>query len=421
MHFKEACDLLSMRSSVAGVGRTELRILLKKLGNPEKNLKVIHVAGTNGKGSVCTLLAHTLTTAGHKTGLFISPHLIYLTERITLNGCPITRQSLCRILQKVVSLETNSLNFFELLTVAAFVYFAEKKVEYVVLETGLGGRKDPTTVCNPLACVITSVGLDHTQLLGNTLQKIAAEKAGILKKKVPVFCGEIPPAALRVVRSYAGRKGALLKFVRTGSPFSCVRIKWYKNEMILSDGQSNWPLHVIGEKQPLNACLVYQICTHLAIPAAAIKKAFKTIRLEGRFESISQRKNRFILDGAHNPQAIKSLISLWQKHPQYPHGTLLCGFMKDKDFPQMLHLLQPHFEDVIITCPPSRRACGSKELAPFLSKDVVFEPDFKKAFTRAKQKRLVVCTGSFYLVGAYLHKLKIEIESVDTAVRFVVK
>ena len=406
MHFKEACDLLSMRSSVQGVDLAGLRILLKKLGNPEKKLKIIHVAGTNGKGSVCTLLAHTLTTAGHKTGLFISPHLIHVTERITIDGSSIPRQALCRILQKVISFETIPLNFFELLTVSGLVYFEEKRAEYVVLETGLGGSKDPTTVCNPLICVITSIGLDHTQLLGNTLRKIAAEKAGIIKRKIPVFCGEIPPIAWHVIRSYACRKHAPLKLVHTGSPFSCVRIKWSKNEMILSNGESNWPLHIIGEQQPLNACLVYQVCTYLGISETAIKTSFKTVQLRGRFQEINCRSGKFIFDGAHNPQAIKSLVALWKKHPLYPHGTLLCGFMKDKDFSQMLRLLQPHFEQIILTVPPSKRACRLKELAPFLNKRAVFEPNLKRAFEKAQQARLVVCTGSFYLVGACLRELK---------------
>ncbi|MBO4675603.1 MAG: bifunctional folylpolyglutamate synthase/dihydrofolate synthase [Elusimicrobiaceae bacterium] len=406
MHFKEACDLLSVRSSVPGVGLAGLRILLKKLGNPEKKFKVIQVAGTNGKGSVCTLLAHTLATAGYKTGLFISPHLIHVMERITINDSPIPRKDLCRILQKVISFETIPLNFFELLTASALTYFAEKNVEYVVLETGLGGRKDPTTVCSPLICVVTSIGLDHTQLLGNTLKKIATEKAGIIKKKVPVFCGEIPLVALRVLRSFAHQKDAPFVIVRTGNPFSCAKIKWYKNEMILSNGRTCWPLHVIGEKQPLNACLVYQICTYLAIPATVIKESFKTVHLRGRFEEIHYQKNQFILDGAHNPQAIKSLVTLWKKHPSYPRGTLLCGFMKDKDFPQMLRLLKPHFEKIIVTMPSSKRACGLKELSPFLEKQIVFEPDFKKAFEQGRQKRLLVCTGSFYLVGACLKKIE---------------
>lgn len=406
MHFKAVCDLLSMRSSVQGVGLAGLRILLKKLGNPEKNFKVIQVAGTNGKGSVCTLLAHTLSTAGYNTGLFISPHLIHLTERITLNGVCIPRQALGRILRKVVSYEENPLNFFELLTICALVYFAEKKAEYVVLETGLGGRKDPTTVCHPLVCVITSIGLDHTHLLGNTIEKIAAEKSGIIKQKVPVFCGEISPAALHVIRAYACQKNAPLTVVRGGNPFWCVQIKWNKNEMILSDGKTRWPLHLMGEKQLLTACLVYRVCEHLAIEPAIIKRSFKTVQLRGRFERISLPRNNFILDGAHNPQAVKSLLSLWRQHPLYPHGTLLCGFMKDKDFSQMLHLLQPHFEKIIVTMPPSKRACGWKELGPILGKRAVFEPDFKKAFKNAQQERLIICTGSFYLVGACLRSIK---------------
>ena len=163
-------DLQTRTAHTNGAGLVAFKKLLARLNNPQEKYKIVHVAGTNGKGTVCTLLAHALTQAGKKTGLFVSPHLISPTERIQLNGAAITPDDFINAVQKVRAHEQEPLNFFEILTAAAFVYFAEKNAQYVVLETGLGGRKDPTNACTPVLSILTSVGLDHTQLLGDTLE-----------------------------------------------------------------------------------------------------------------------------------------------------------------------------------------------------------------------------------------------------------
>lgn len=406
MLFKDACNLVFARSSFPGVGEKGLRVLLAKLGSPHAQFKIVHVAGTNGKGSVCTLLAGALSSSGKKTGLFVSPHLISPAERICIDGKFISKRTFSRLVQEVRTAETTPLNFFEFLTVVAFLYFARERVAYAVLETGLGGRKDPTNVCSPVASVITSIGLDHTQLLGNTVSQIAKEKAGIIKQNVPVFCGDMVPQALRVIEKESRAKNAPLTVVKAGNPFTLKRIDFSKKQLLLTGPRTTWPLALLGEKQVQNACLVFHVAQCLGVPQKDIQKAFKKTVVPGRFEVIKKGKTTFILDGAHNPQAIENLIAFYQKTPFYKKSTLLCGFMKDKDFTEMLTRLAPHFARIILTVAPSGRAAQEKDLKAWLSApNITFVPHLNKALKKAAQNPVVLCSGSFYLVGAVRKKL----------------
>lgn len=401
MPFEDLYAFLLSRSNVKGVGLAGLRVLLEKLGNPQEKFNIIHVAGTNGKGSVCTLLAGALTCAGYRTGLFVSPHLISPTERIQIDGRYITKKTFTAAVRKVLAFETKKLNFFEILTVAAFVYFSEQKVQYVVLETGLGGRKDPTNVCTPIVSVITSIGLDHTQILGSTLTQIAREKAGIIKQNTPIFCAPLPLAAQCVIQQAAAAANAPFYLIQEKDPFVLRQVDWKKNQLILQYKNERWPLRLMGEKQPQNACLVYQICRYLKIPQSAVKKAFKRAVLPGRWEPFSLGGKTWILDGAHNPGAVQELVTFWKQHPAYPHAALLCGFMKDKNYKKMLRLLCPHFQKIILTLPPSVRAAQAKDYGDLLgSHKISFVPAYEEALPLLADEKMVICTGSFYLVGA---------------------
>jgi len=386
-----------------GAGPDGFRRLLERLGNPQDKFKIIHVAGTNGKGSVSTLLAQTLEAAGYETGLFVSPHLVSPTERIQINGKPVSKQSFSNAVVAVFQEEEDELNFFEILTAAALVYFARKGVQYAVLETGLGGRKDPTNVCTAALSVITSIGIDHTQYLGSSLVQIAREKAGIIKPGVPVISGTLNPAAREVIAKTAKVQNAPLTFVGVGEPFweSSYDFQTGKTVLRTEDG-ALWPLHALGARQVINACVVYQAAKRLEIPLRAVKKAFETVKLPGRFEIFRKGKNTLVLDGAHNPQAVELLMEFWRKTPFAENAALLCGFMKDKDYKKMLALLRPYFKTVIITVPPSPRGAGEEEISDVLPKSarITFEPDWKKALELAKKHENVLCTGSFYLAGA---------------------
>ena len=209
MSFKIVFDYILTRSGVGcGAGLDGLRSLLERLGNPQERFKIIHVAGTNGKGSVSILTARVLQEAGYKTGLFVSPHLCDPCERIQVDGVPVSKQEFTDAVLQVFQEEEQELNFFEILTAAALCHFARAGVQYAVLETGLGGRKDPTNVCSPAACVITSIGLDHMHLLGSSLSQIAREKAGIIKPGVPCFSGTVNPSAREEIKKSAKEKQA---------------------------------------------------------------------------------------------------------------------------------------------------------------------------------------------------------------------
>ena len=395
--------ILKRTGAGVGAGLEGFRALLARLENPQEHYKIVHVAGTNGKGSASTLMAATLTAAGYKTGLFVSPHLVSPVERIQIDGENISRQAFSKAVLDVFQEEEEELNFFEILTAAALLYFARQKVQYVVLETGLGGRKDPTNVCAPVACLITSIGLDHTQYLGSSLAQIAFEKAGIIKPNVPVFAGEMALSAREVLRKTAKERNAPLYFVKEGEPFSVSSYDFYHNQTLLHTPDNQvWPLHTLGARQAVNACLVSQAAKTLNLPDKALKKAFQTVNLPGRFEVISTEKNTWVLDGAHNPQAIEGLMKFWQQAPFGENSALLCGFMKDKDYKKMLSLLCPHFKHIFITVPPSARGATEADIRAALPKGVkvTFEPDWQQAMRLVKGFGCVLCTGSFYLAGA---------------------
>ena len=404
MNFNDWFSNLQTRTAHnVGAGLPAFAKLLERLDNPQNNFKNIHVAGTNGKGSVCTLLAHVLTCAGHKTGLFVSPHLASPTERIQVNGQEISKEEFIKAVESVLAVQKEPLNLFEIMTAAAFIYFAKQQVQYVALETGLGGKKDPTNVCRPVLSVITSIGLDHTGILGNTLAEIAAEKAGIIKPGVPVICGEVPTQAATVIEQAVIENHTMLTWVKEGFPFYEYAYDFVNGFTTLHTARhEEWELHLLGGKQAQNACLVYQAARQLGVEKNAIQKGFETVCLAGRFERIKKGNTVFILDGAHNPQAISELVRFWQKTPyalQKP--TLLCGFMKDKDFKQMLSVLVPHFARVIVTVPPSARAAAEEDYGELLQgPNITFEPDYKTALALAEQAGAVLCCGSFYLVGA---------------------
>ena len=404
MNFNDWFNELQTRTAqYAAAGLVAFTDLLERLGNPQLTYKMIHVAGTNGKGTVCTLLAHTLTCGGYQTGGFISPHLVSPTERIQVNGHPISQVDFRQTLQTVLAMQEKPLNFFELITAAALVYFAQKQIQYAILETGLGGKKDPTNACAAVLSVITSVGLDHTQILGSTLAEIAAEKAGIIKPGVAVLCADVMPEAARVIEQAVLKNHAPLTWVREGHPFYEYAYDFVNGFTNLHTAErEEWNLHLLGSKQTQNACLVYQAARQLGIKESAVKTAFETVYVPGRFERIKQGNTTFVLDGAHNPQAVEALLKFWQKSPYaLQRPTLLCGFMKDKDFKTMLSLLVPHFARIILTVPPSGRGAAREDYGDLLhAPSITFEPDFHAAFALAQKSPVVLCTGSFYLAGA---------------------
>ena len=400
--------LLDRTGTDCGAGPAGFKRLLKRLGNPHLNYRVIHVAGTNGKGGVCHLCAEALQAAGYKTGLFVSPHLFTPAERIRINGRLIGKPAFAKLCQTVLAQEKEKLNFFEILTAAALLYFSQNKVQYAVLETGLGGRKDPTNACLPEVCLITSVGLDHCALLGHTLAQIAREKAGIIKSGAPVFCPLLPRAPMAEIRRAARAASAPLVIVRQGDPFTPGNINWSKGYMRLRKGKSVWPLHILGEKQAQNACLAYQACRFLGVPEGALKKAFARVYVPCRFEVVKHKQNRFVFDGAHNPQAVRAFADFFARSPWSKNAALVCGFMRDKDYKSMLRALAPHFSTLYITRPPAARAADLQDVHAVLpagAKAFCFSSPARALRAAARAHRTAAITGSFYL-AAYLRARK---------------
>ena len=395
-------QLLHRSGPGCGVGLAGLARVLARLGNPQNQFSVLQVAGTNGKGSVCYLAAQALQQAGHKTGLFISPHLISPCERMRINGQSISRPALARAVQTVLQAEEKPLNFFEILTAAALVYFAQKGVDFAVLETGLGGRKDPTTVCTPAACVITSIGKDHCQLLGHSLAQIAQEKAGIIKPGVPVFCGACPATALREIKKQARWRQAPFFYTPQTPVFTFQRVDWLRRRLLLQKGRRVWPLALLGENQAANADVVYQALRFLGVNETALKKAFAAVRVPCRFEVLHAGKNTFVFDGAHNPPAVEGFIRFFAQSPWAPGAALVCGFMQDKDYPRMLRILAPHFPALFITQPPGPRAASLAAVRAALPRGVraSYYATPQRALRAAAQayNHVAVC-GSFYVAG----------------------
>ena len=306
---------------------------LEKLGNPQNDINFIHVAGTNGKGSVCALLNEILCThflnTGTKVGLFTSPHLFSYCERVKVNNKNISQDELDKYI-KIASDSQNELTEFEILTVAAFLYFKEKNVKYVVLEVGLGGMFDSTNVIkNPLCSVITTIDYDHTTRLGNTIEEIAHQKAGIIKQNCPVVIG-CDNLGLNIVKKYASEFNAPLYEVKSliKPSFSTISID-----------NKEYDFSLLGDYQTKNLALVLEVLKHLPFKVSekTLKMALKNVRWKFRLEYDKEKK--LLIDGAHNPSGIKALREFLDKYFPDDKKTFIFGCLNNKDYENMLNEL----------------------------------------------------------------------------------
>jgi len=352
------------RSSRLGLDRT--RELLAGLGNPQDALCVVHVAGTNGKGSTCAFLASILQEAGYKVGLFTSPYIIEFADRIRVNGCNIAPDDLLDVtlaVREVAEAMSDHPTEFELMTAVAFTHFARQACDICVVEVGLGGRLDSTNVLEaPEVCVITPIALDHTALLGNTLAAIAGEKAGIVKPGVPVVSALQDPEAMAVIANVAAKQNA---------PLTCVDaslIEGTPGDFSYRDWQ-HVHLGLLGSYQTQNAATALEAVLVLRargwnIPDDAVEAGLLATYWPGRFEVLGEEPT-FIVDGGHNPQGARVLVeSLAQRYPNRP-VLLVMGVLADKDYRTMLHELLAYEPVRMFICiePPNPRALPTEELA----------------------------------------------------------
>ncbi|MCI1966748.1 MAG: bifunctional folylpolyglutamate synthase/dihydrofolate synthase [Oscillospiraceae bacterium] len=396
-------------------GLERIRALMERLGNPQNGLRVLHVAGTNGKGTTCALLASVLHCAGYHTGLYISPHLCDFCERMQVDGRMISQEELASLAERVFPAidEMNArgqvITEFEAVTAMAFLWYAEKNCDFVVLEVGLGGRLDATNVIpKPLVSVITSISLDHTKILGNTVEQIAAEKCGIIKEGgVTVSYPGQEPGAAQTIRRIAGERNNLLKDA------ACAGVRELSSD--LSGTQLSWQgmllqLPLLGEHQVKNAETALTVIHVLrnfgySIPAEAVKKGFSGTAFPARFEVLC-RDPLVILDGAHNPAGTAALAAAIRKYLPGRGIVAVMGMLKDKDVDQALQNLSGLFSCVITTEPLSPRAMSAGELAERWRRlRIPAEPATgqKEALWQANAElgpnnALLIC-GSLYLAG----------------------
>lgn len=418
MTFARALAVLDERQETKiELGLSRMRRHLKGLGDPQAKLACFHVAGTNGKGSVCAMLEAVLREAGYRTGLYTSPHLFNVRERIKLGGRPIAEKDFARLMAKTTAADPGKkLTYFELLTSIAFQYFAEQKTTAVVLETGLGGRLDATNVVEkPLACLITSLDFDHMAYLGATLPAIAGEKAGIFKAGVPAFCPPLKAQALAVLKARASKLGSPLTVVRPS--FKPVSVAWTRNRQTLSDGRRRFSVGLLGSRQGANLALVRAAVAaatpRLAVPEGAWRRGLARLRWPGRFEVRRFGAKTLILDGAHNPEAMTQLVRTFDGSPWSRRRVCwIIGVMKDKDYGGIIRAAAAHMREVVAVRPPSPRALDSLTLAREIQRQaprahVSVESDPRTAvrswLRSASAARAAVVCGSFYLVGEVSH------------------
>ncbi len=406
-----------------------MEMLLERLGNPEVGAIPIQVAGTKGKGSTAAMIASILTRAGYKTGLYTSPHLHAFTERIQVDGAPITEDEFARLVD-VLKPEVEVVNkfgafgqltTFELLTALTFAYFKEKGVDFQVLETGMGGRLDATNVVKPGVSVITSISFDHTEVLGNTLTQIATEKAGIIKPGSIMVSSPQFPEAMAVIEGVCRERG--VKLVKVGSD-----ITW-RREAFSSEGQSfklngikgkyNLSLPLLGEYQLENAATAVAVVEILAewgvvVSVESIASGLAQVHWPGRLQVLKQ-KPWFIVDCAHNAYSAKRLAEALREYFDFDRAVLILGVSSDKDVAGIVAELVPLSSIVIVTCTHHPRALESARLAAEFSKrgitpevvgDVTSAVDL--ALARAKPEDLICATGSIFVVAEvmeYLQKL----------------
>jgi dihydrofolate synthase/folylpolyglutamate synthase len=386
--------------------------ILETFDNPHTKLTCIIIAGTNGKGSVAALVASILSTAGFKVGLYTSPHLVNISERIRVNGEEISLSDLSRLTMAIKGKASKVLaeqpTYFEVLTAVAFVFFHEKQVDYAVLEVGMGGRFDATNVANPIASVITNVYLDHTEYLGNNTDKIAYEKAGVIKHGVPVVTGAAG-SALRVISTVAEKKSA--RVLVMGRDFSSnsensAYFNYNGHSFNLIDLQLSLPGLYQVDNATLAIATIEVLYEHFGIDIneKSLRIGLSTATWEGRMETLRQDPP-LILDGAHNPSASYALrSSLMHAYPETKF-LFLIGMLADKDHENFLKELSPITEGMIITEAPSERHMPSEDLANVARRyvdSVRVIKNSEAAFIELKKHNSTpACvTGSLYLIGA---------------------
>lgn len=405
------------------LGLKNINYLLYLLGEPHKKLKIIHVAGTNGKGSTCSLISSILQSSGYKVGLYTSPHLVDFTERIKINHKSISRKKVSELLERIKPSIKKVANtsyyghptFFEVITSMAFLYFFEEQIDFLVLEVGLGGRLDATNVCEPLISVITHIDYDHMDKLGNSLEEIAREKGGIIKPEGIVISSKQYEEAYNEIKKIANKKNSLI--YSTGKEINYKIVKSDINGVIFDlkgiyHNYKNLHTPLLGRHQADNATTAITTIEALKIKGLnisekAIRDGLEKVKWVGRLEII-QNNPTLILDGGHNPNGVKimqqSLVEIFSYH----RLILVIAIFADKDYKKMIQILAPTADFIIATKVKSPRATPpqiiAKEAVQYIDKNKIIVTEsipqaIRCALSNSKKDDLICITGSLYAVG----------------------
>ena len=402
-----------------------MRTLLKKLGNPHEQFRSVHVAGTKGKGSTCAMTAAMLEANGYRVGLYSSPHLIDVRERITIGGDLISQVDFTRLVREcephvrsMAQRQRVTPTYFDVLTAVAFKYFAEKKVDIAVVETGLGGRLDSTNVLTPEVSAVTAISKDHCAQLGHTLAAIAGEKGGIFKPGVPAVTCEQPPEVEAALRQKADEAGAVLdvcgKTVEFSYRFEASRMLGRHNRVCLTTERSRFEhvsVPLLGEHQAVNLgvalCIIDKLKARgLPIDDVRAAEGLATVRLAGRMETLGLNP-RVIVDCAHNAASVDAMFKAVGQNVSYDSLVVVFGCCSDKDVPGMLQRITCGADKVIFTRVNNVRSADPHELsAQYVEKYgkmAQVAQNLEEAMGIARRAvgkdDLIVITGSFYLVG----------------------
>jgi dihydrofolate synthase/folylpolyglutamate synthase len=385
-------------------GLKRVKKFYRRIGDPQEKIKIIHIAGTSGKSSTCYLVSKLLASHGFKVALTLSPHLFDVCERIQINNKKISKKEFVFYLNKITPFITGPLSYFEIMIGLAFYIFADKKVDYAVIETGLGGLFDSTNVISrsDKLSVITRIGLDHTNVLGKTIDKIAFQKAMIINKDSHAITIHQKPAAEKIIREVAEKKNAIISFIE----------------------KNNLKLNLIGEYQKENANLALSAVKYLSkrdgfkIKNEKVKKVFETADFSGRFDIKKIAGKEIIFDGAHNPQKMKAFIdSLAAKYPNKKFDFLV-SFKEGKDYKDMLKIIVPRASSIVLTSfhTDDQDMINSSEevgrMSQYLKKikfinfsiGLPLETAWKNILDN--KKRQIIVTGSLYLVGEIFKLIK---------------
>ena len=405
--------------SVPGLER--IQALCDKLGNPERKLSVIHVAGTNGKGSAVAMLSAILQEAGYRVGTYTSPHLERYNERFLINGQEISDEAFAEEITLIKKLcgelaaEGKAVpTLFEIVTGAAFHYFAERKVDILVLEVGLGGKYDATNIVPaPLLSLIMSVSIDHTDFLGNSIEKIALEKAGIIKKNCPVVLYSQDEIVYNIMKDTAEENSATL-YCPEDAEISISSQTLEGTIFSVKTNSFSWQdlnLPLLGSYQIPNCITVLEACSvlrerGLSLSESAIRNGLKKARWAGRME-ICGKEPLVLLDGAHNTDGILQLANSVNAYFNETKVTLILGVLGDKEYHKMAEVILPHADAVILTEPHSERKLDVFSLARSISEhngkiytEKEIEAAFEKALSITPKDGIILCCGSLYMIGA---------------------